>query len=85
MPTIAFLANLSTAEHKRRWDPLNKHAGDGVNVVVADPIDSPGELIGSVERRQCSGPVARVDSANTNPVGENVPMALLGGVAAVNW
>jgi phosphoglycerate dehydrogenase-like enzyme len=45
MPTIAFLANLFTAEHKRRWDLLNKHAGDGVNVVVADPTGSPGELI----------------------------------------
>jgi phosphoglycerate dehydrogenase-like enzyme len=45
MPTIAFLANLSTAEHKRRWDLLTKHAGDGVNVVVADPTGSPGEVI----------------------------------------
>jgi glyoxylate reductase/D-3-phosphoglycerate dehydrogenase len=45
MLTIAFLANLFTAEHKRRWDLLNKHAGDGVNVVVADPTGSPGELI----------------------------------------
>jgi hypothetical protein len=42
MPTIAFLANLSTAEHKRRWNLLNKQAGDGVNVVVADPTGSPG-------------------------------------------
>jgi len=45
MPTIAFLANLSTAEHKRRWDLLNQHANDGVNVIVADPKSSPGELI----------------------------------------
>ncbi len=45
MPTIAFLANLSTAEHKRRWDLLNEHAGDGINVIVADPATSPGELI----------------------------------------
>ncbi len=45
MPTIAFLANLSTAEHKRRWDLLNQHASDGVNVIVADPKSSPGELI----------------------------------------
>jgi phosphoglycerate dehydrogenase-like enzyme len=45
MPTVAFLANLSTAEHKRRWDLLIENAGPGVNVVVADPTGSPGELI----------------------------------------
>ena len=45
MPTLAFLANLSTAEHKRRWDLLNEHAGPGVNIVVADPTASPGEMI----------------------------------------
>jgi len=45
MPTIAFLANLSTAEHKRRWDLLNEHAGDDVNVIVIDPALSPGEMI----------------------------------------
>jgi len=45
MPTIAFLAPLTTAEHKRRWDLLNEHAGDGVNVVAVDPTLSPGELI----------------------------------------
>ncbi len=45
MPTIAFLANLSTAEHRRRWDLLNKNARDGVNVIAVDPTSSPGELI----------------------------------------
>ena len=45
MPTIAFLANLSTAEHKRRWDLLNQYASDDVNVIVADPKSSHGELI----------------------------------------
>lgn len=45
MPTIAFLANLSTAEHRRRWDLLTEHARDGVNVIVVDPTLSPGELI----------------------------------------
>ncbi|MDA1278620.1 MAG: 2-hydroxyacid dehydrogenase [Chloroflexi bacterium] len=45
MPTIAFLANLSTAEHKRRWDLLIEHAGPGVDVIVADPTASAGELI----------------------------------------
>jgi phosphoglycerate dehydrogenase-like enzyme len=45
MPTLAFLANLSTAEHKRRWDLLNEHAGPGVNIVVVDPTASPGEMI----------------------------------------
>ncbi|HIF71997.1 MAG TPA: lactate dehydrogenase [Dehalococcoidia bacterium] len=45
MPTIAFLANLSTAEHKRRWDLLNENAGDDVNVIVVDPTTSPGEMI----------------------------------------
>ena len=49
MPTIAFLAPLTTAEHKRRWDLLNEHAGDGVNVVAVDPTLSPGELIEALE------------------------------------
>ena len=45
MPTIAFLANLSTADHNRRWDLLVKHAGDGVNAIVVDPTLSPGEMM----------------------------------------
>ena len=49
MPTIAFLAPLTTAEHNRRWYLLNEHAGDGVNVVAVDPTLSPGELIEALE------------------------------------
>ncbi|HJP28608.1 MAG TPA: NAD(P)-dependent oxidoreductase, partial [Dehalococcoidia bacterium] len=56
MPTIAFLANLSTAEHKRRWDLLNEHAGDGVNVIVADPTASPGELIEALKDADAAVP-----------------------------
>ncbi|MBT4125453.1 MAG: lactate dehydrogenase [Chloroflexi bacterium] len=56
MPTIAFLANLSTAEHKRRWDLLNEHAPNGVNVVVADPTGSPGELIEALKDADAAVP-----------------------------
>jgi phosphoglycerate dehydrogenase-like enzyme len=56
MPTIAFLANLSTAEHKRRWDLLKKHAGNGVNVVVADPTASHGELIEALKNADVAIP-----------------------------
>ena len=56
MPTIAFLANLSTAEHKRRWDLLNQHAGKDVNVIVADPNSSPGELIEALKDADAAVP-----------------------------
>jgi len=56
MPTIAFLANLSTAEHKRRWDLLNEHAPEGVNVVVADPTSSHGELIEALKDADAAVP-----------------------------
>ena len=56
MPTIAFLANLATAEHKRRWDLLNEHAPDGVNVVIADPTASPGELIEALKDADAAVP-----------------------------
>ena len=56
MPTIAFLANLSTAEHKRRWDLLNQHASDEVNVIVADPKSSPGELIEALKDADAAVP-----------------------------
>ncbi|MDG0866057.1 lactate dehydrogenase [SAR202 cluster bacterium JH702] len=56
MPTIAFLANLFTAEHKRRWDLLNEHAPEGVNVVVADPTSSPGELIEALKDADAAVP-----------------------------
>ena len=56
MPTIAFLANLSTAEHKRRWDLLNQHAGKNVNVIVADPSSSPGELIEALKDADAAVP-----------------------------
>ena len=56
MPTIAFLANLSTAEHKRRWDLLNEHAPEGVNVVVADPTSSHGVLIEALKDADAAVP-----------------------------
>lgn len=56
MPTIAFLANLSTSEHKRRWDLLKKHAGDGVNVIAVDPTLSPGELIEALKDADAAVP-----------------------------
>ena len=56
MPTIAFLANLATAEHQRRWDLLNEHAPDNVNVVLADPSSSPGELIEALKDADAAVP-----------------------------
>jgi len=56
MPTIAFLANLSTSEHKRRWDLLNDHAGDGVKVIAVDPTSSPEELIEALKDADAAVP-----------------------------
>jgi hypothetical protein len=68
MLTVAFLANLSTAEHKRRWDLLNKHADDGVNVVVADPTGSPGKLIEALKDADAAVPwLASIPPTQTLP------------------
>jgi phosphoglycerate dehydrogenase-like enzyme len=56
MPTIAFLANLSTAEHKRRWDLLVEHAGEGVDVIAVDPTVSNGELIEALKDADAAVP-----------------------------
>jgi phosphoglycerate dehydrogenase-like enzyme len=56
MPTIAFLAKLSTAEHKRRWDLLNENANDDTNVIVVDPTMSHGELIEALKDADAAVP-----------------------------
>ena len=56
MPTIAFLAKLSTAEHKRRWDLLNENANNDTNVIVVDPTMSHGELIEALKDADAAVP-----------------------------
>lgn len=74
MPTIAFLANLSTAEHKRRWDLLNENAGPGTQVIVVDPTSSNGELIEALKDADMAIPwLASVPLE----VAENLPMLKL--------